>query len=397
LLLTEVFPPQVGGSGRWFWELYRRLPREEFVIAAGACPGDVAFDRTHDLRVVRLPMQLPSWGFVGARPLWDYLSLAARIRRICRERSIGFIHAGCCLPEGFGAWMLKWISGIPYSLFVHGEEMRIMAGSRELSWMARRVLGSATRLIANSHNTAGILCNEWNVPQERIVVLHPGVDTQRFKPAPKNATVRERLGWSERPVVLTVGRLQKRKGHDMLIRALPAIRERIPDILYSIVGDGEERASLERLTDELGVRPCVQFRGEPSDDQLVECYQQCDLFVLPNREVNGDIEGFGMVLIEAQACGKPVIAGASGGTKETMLVKTTGKVVRCDEPHELVATTAQLLEQPCLIRQMGIEARRWAVDSFDWTSLCRRAEMSLAIRQHRCSITTHSATAKVMP
>src|SRR4029450_7622201 len=178
------------------------------------------------------------------------------------------------------------------------------ATSRELSWLARRVLGGAKRIVVNSRNTAQLLADDWQVNSERIVVLHPGVDTTRFCPGPGDTAGRDRLGWGERPVVLTVGRLQKRKGHDMLIRALPAIRERVPDVLYAIAGDGQERVCLDQLVADLGVQQHVQFRGEPSDRELIECYQQCDLLVLPNRTVDSDFEGFGMVLVEAPGWGE---------------------------------------------------------------------------------------------
>jgi phosphatidylinositol alpha-1,6-mannosyltransferase len=368
LLVTNVFPPKAGGSGRWFWELYRRLPREEVVIAAGDHPGHAEFDRGHDLRVVRMPIGLPSWGIAGLRPLAGYWGLVRRLRAVCRQYKVDTIHAGCILPEGFAAWLLKRFTGIKYLLFVHGEEMRVAGGSRELTWMARRVLAGAERIIANSHNTARILREEWNVAEKRITVLHPGVDTERFCPAPRDLAVRERLGWGERPVVLTVGRLQKRKGHDMLIRALPAIREAVPDVLYSIVGDGEERQPLESLVWELGLASHVQFRGEPADDELVQCYQQCDLFALPNREVNGDIEGFGMVLVEAQACGKPVIAGDSGGTAETLQPGVTGKVVNCEEPVPLAAAIGRSLSH---VDGSSVDehSRTWVATKFAWSQL----------------------------
>ena len=124
--------------------------------------------------------------------------------------------------------------------------------------------------------------------------------------------MRARLEWTGRRVVLTVGALQKRKGQDMMIRALPAIRQRCPDVLYAIVGEGWERPYLESLVAELSVADLVQFRATPADDELIECYQQCDLFALPNRQVGWDFEGFGIVLLEAQACGKPVVTGQSG-------------------------------------------------------------------------------------
>ncbi|MCC7087158.1 MAG: glycosyltransferase family 4 protein [Pirellulales bacterium] len=373
LLVTHMFPPKPGGSGRWFWELYRRLPREQVVIAAGNQLGSVEFDQTHDLHVVRMSIALPSWGFFGVRRATDYLHLIRRLASVCRRYKADVIHAGCCIPEGFAAWLLRKFTGRRYLLFVHGEEMRIAGGSRELVWMARQVLCGADRIIANSHNTARILREEWQVADDRIAVLHPGVDTSRFRPAARDLAVRESLGWGQRPVVLTVGRLQKRKGHDMLIRALPTIRAAVPDVLYSIVGDGQERRTLETLARELGLHDHVQFRGEPNDAELVRCYQQCDLFALPNREVCGDIEGFGMVLVEAQACGKPVIAGRSGGTAETMNVPETGRLVDCDRPEPLAEMLADLLIDREQLNHMGKAARAWAVERFDWEPLTHLA------------------------
>jgi phosphatidylinositol alpha-1,6-mannosyltransferase len=174
-------------------------------------------------------------------------------------------------------------------------------------------------------------------------------------------------------VILTVGRLIRRKGHDRMILALGAIRRAVPGVLYAVVGDGPERRSLRDLVAREGLGDHVQFLGELGDDEALGCYQQCDLFVLPNRQVGQDIEGFGMVLLEAQACGKPVVAGASGGTAETMQIPETGRVVCCDRPDELAALVAALLVDRDLLDRMGRAARRWAVERFDWEALGRRA------------------------
>jgi glycosyltransferase involved in cell wall biosynthesis len=190
--------------------------------------------------------------------------------------------------------------------------------------------------------------------------------------AARQSSIRDGLGWGDRPVILTVGRLQKRKGHDQLILALPKIRQAIPDVLYSIVGEGEERSSLESLVAREGLGDHVQFVGHPNDEELVRCYQQCDLFVLPNRQVAKDIEGFGMVLLEAQACGKPVVAGASGGTAETMRIPETGHVVPCDTPEHLADLVVKLLEGAVLA---GAQRSRIVTVNFflplrDFTSIC---------------------------
>jgi phosphatidylinositol alpha-1,6-mannosyltransferase len=374
LLITEIFPPKVGGSGRWLWEIYRRLPRADYRVAAGEHPRQADFDSTHDLRLVRLPLTLRSWGVLGWSHLRDYWQPVRALTRLVRAEGVRAVHAGKCLPEGLMALALSWRTGVPFACYVHGEDMTMATTSRELTWLTRRVVRRAAFLIANSHNTARILREDWGVGPERIHVMHPGVDTRYFVPAPRDPAVRSRLGWGERRVVLTVGRLQKRKGQDQMIRALAAVRRSIPDVLYVITGDGEERASLEALVRSERVDGHVQFLGEIADDGLRECYQQCDLFALPNRQVGHDIEGFGMVLVEAQACGKPVLAGASGGTAETMKIPETGRVVPCDGPDELAVAVADLLLDAVRLTRMGAAGRRWAVEHFDWEALARQAQ-----------------------
>jgi len=374
LLLTENFPPRTGGSGRWFWEIYSRLPRECAVIAAGEHPRQEEFDAGHQLNVVRLPLSLSEWGLLSLRGLSGYAGMVRHVRRLIRQEDVRMLHCGRCLPEGITALALRSLAGIPYLCFVHGEDVATARDSREHTWLVRRVLHSATLLIANSENTARILRGDWAVPEARVAVLHPGVDTRQFVPSPRDLKVRESLGWCDRPVILTVGRLQRRKGHDRLIEAMTTIRRSVPDVLYAIVGDGEERRRLEELVAEANLEEHVQFLGEIDDRVLLRCYQQCDLFVLPNRTEGRDIEGFGMVLVEAQACGKPVIAGDSGGTAETMRQGETGLLVCCDQAEPLGTTIVRLLLDPDRCREMGRLARSWVEGRFDWSVLGAEAE-----------------------
>lgn len=376
LLLSDIFPPKTGGSGRWFWEIYSRLPRDQFLVAAGEDSRANAFDRTHDLRVIRLPLAMATRGLRPFANLKHYLNTAWRVRRLVKCEGIAAIHAGRNLPEGFVAYLVRRLTGTPYLCFVHGEDVGVSATSRELAWMTRRVFAGASLVVANSRNTQAILQNEWNLPETKLHLLYPGVDTRRFVPASYDESIRRELGWVDRTVLLTVGRLQKRKGHDMLIRALPAIRQRHPDVLYAIVGDGEERPYLQSLASEQGVPKHIQFLGEVGEEQLSRCYQQCDLFVLPNRAIGRDVEGFGMVLLEAQACGKPVIAGDSGGTAETMNVPDTGRIVNCEEPEPLASAINELLDDPKRMEEMGRRGREWVCERFDWQALVKQATTS---------------------
>lgn len=354
LLLTENFPPIVGGSARWFWELYRRLPRESVLIAAGCHPGAGEFDRGHDLRVVRLPLSFSDLGVLSS---WRHYRRAARaVRQLIARDQVRRVHCGRVLPEGWIAYRC----GQPYGCYVHGEELGTSATSRELTWMTRRVLAGAALLIANSRNTAALLEVQWGVPSDRIAVVAPGVDHTRFIPAPRDDQVRANLGWGSRLVVLTVGRLQRRKGHDRMIEAVAMLRNGFPTLLYAIVGDGAERGALEAQVRSAGVAAHVRFHGEIDDAQLIRAYQQCDLFVLPNRtEAGGDIEGFGMVLLEAQACGRAVLAGDSGGTAEAVRAGETGVLADCTRADRLAAAVAELLADDARRERMGAAGRQW--------------------------------------
>ena len=363
LLLTENFPPVVGGSSRWFWELYRRLPRAAVVVAAGRHAGDDAFDRGHDLRIERLPLAFPDWGVLSVAGWRRYRRAAGALRGLIARQEVSRLHCGRVVPEGW----LGLGARLPYGCYVHGEELGTMATSRQLTWMARRIMAGAALLIANSRNTAGLLEAGWGVPPARIAVISPGVDTTQFTPAPRDEAARAALGWGGRPVLLTVARLQRRKGHDRMIEALALLRGRFPTLLYAIVGDGDERAGLEEQVHRAGLSAQVRFHGVVDDAHLVRAYQQCDLFVLPNRAVAGDIEGFGLVLLEAQACGRAVLAGDSGGTSEALRVGETGVVADCTRAEPLAAAIAELLNDGARRQRMGTAGREWTerVCSFD--------------------------------
>lgn len=369
LVLAEVFPPKEGGAGRWLWELYRRLADIDVAVMAAPAAGHVEFDRAAGLRIDRFDRTFRSWGVLHPAGLVDYLRACRRVRRRLRREPVDAVHCGKCLPEGLIA---SW-TGARFWCFAHGEELTLATTSRELRFLTARVLSRAQQVIANSEHTRRILAEHWPRAAGKVIVLTPGVDTSRFVPVPESSDVRAQLGWKGRRVILTVGALQRRKGQDMLIRALPAIRRRCPDVLYAMAGEGWERDRLEEMVSDLGLLDAVQFLGVQSDDALLGCYQQCDLFALPNRRVGWDFEGFGIVLLEAQACGRAVVTGASGGTVETIRPGETGEIVNCDGPDELARVCADLLDDEDRRRRLGAAGRAWVVERFDWDVLTRRA------------------------
>lgn len=379
LLVTEIFPPRTGGSGRWLWELYRRLTEVDVHVATTTTAGSKAFDRSSEIPIHRLPLRFSNWGAWDPRGGWRYARAFARLNALVSRIRPDALHCGKCLPEGLLALAVERWRGIPFCCYAHGEELTLARTSGELSRLTRNVLRAASRVIANSMFTRQLLVEEWGVPAAKVVVMHPGVDTSRFVPAPHDPVVRERLGWAGRRVILTVGALQKRKGQDMLIRALPRLCERFPDVLYAMVGSDWERPYLDALVTEYGVADRVQFRGVPADDELIQCYQQCDLFALPNRQVGWDVEGFGIALLEAQACGKPVIAGNSGGTADAIEPGVTGDLVETQSPETLADAIAALLTHSTRARLMGERGRQRIVEHFDWNKLRQQAASLLEL------------------
>tara|TARA_B100000780_G_scaffold258035_1_gene208187 strand:+ start:14207 stop:15382 length:1176 start_codon:yes stop_codon:yes gene_type:complete len=343
LLITENFPPKDGGSVRWFWELYSRLDPKNVVIAAHNFPESKAFDQHHNLNVIRIPLHSKEWGFRSLSGLKFYWSCFWKLKNLIKIHEISEIHCGRVIHEGVTAWLNSRFLGVPYICYVHGEDIESASTSREQSLLVRQVCKNAKLLVCNSKNSMRLVEELGFEAQAKCRVLNPGVDTNKFIPAIEDNDFKQAMGWSGKQVLLTVGRLQRRKGQDYLVKAMPKLILSNPNLHYAIVGRGECESELRELIRELSLTEHVTMYTDLDDAALIKCYQQCDVFILPNRTIGNDIEGFGMVLAEAQACGKPVIAGRSGGTAETMLEGVTGYVIDCSTPDKLAEELNPLL------------------------------------------------------
>jgi phosphatidylinositol alpha-1,6-mannosyltransferase len=218
------------------------------------------------------------------------------------------------------------------------------------------------------------------VPASRLAALHPGVDAAPFARDDEQVSrLASRLGLEGRGVLLTVARLDLGKGHEQVLRALPAVLGKHPRTLYLIAGDGPQREPLERLAGELGVAASVRFLGRvtPGSRELSSLYHSCDLFVMPNmpyrtRRGAEAEEAAGIVFLEAGVCGKPVIAGDSGGAPELIAEGETGYVVDGADSAGLGSSITRLLDDPGLARRMGENGRRIVRERFSWEAVAGR-------------------------
>jgi phosphatidylinositol alpha-1,6-mannosyltransferase len=360
VLLTDLFPPDVGGSAELLYNVYARLTEIPITVLT---TGRVAAPSTPPhLTIMRRPAPAEQWGIMHPAGLMAHAQrVAALMRHGDRAR---VVHCGRALPEGLAAWASRRVGGARYVCWAHGEELSYARTSRELTVLIRQVLRGAAAVIANSENTA-VVVREFGVPSRKITVVHPGVDAARFRPdAPGARELRARLAPQGEPILLTVGRLQRRKGHDLVIEALASLDHR--NFHYVVVGGGEERDRLQDLAVRSGLGDRVIFVGRTGADELPAYYAASDLFVHPNRVDGSDFEGFGIVFLEAAAAAIPVIAGNSGGAPEAVADGITGVLVSGVDRDELAGAIQALLRDDARRRTLGHAARERAIGSFSW-------------------------------
>ncbi|MBK7593539.1 MAG: glycosyltransferase family 4 protein, partial [Betaproteobacteria bacterium] len=262
-------------------------------------------------------------------------------------------------------------------------EITTEMGYRFYGRRRRRYLQKADAVVAVSHFTEKALIRLMDVDPCKIHLFHNGVDIQRFQPGPKRADLMERPGIAGKQVILTVGRIVPRKGFDAVIRAMPTILASVPDAHYLIVGTGHYRAALEALVQECGMHDRITFIGPVADEDLADYYRLCDLFVMPNREMpDGDTEGFGLVFLEANACGKPVIGGIAGGAVEAVRHGENGLLVDSWSIGEIAENIVRLLTDTELydrVAARGLEialASSSGVKAEQFQALCTRLASS---------------------
>lgn len=367
LILTEIFPPQVGGSGKWLSDIYSRQEPGKYIIICGTHKNAAEFDSNYTQRVEREPLSMASRSISNGKSIVSYAKQILLIWKKVRKHRPKQIHASRPLSEGLIGAIVSYFTGVRLLCFVHGEDINVAGTSRELRILTRFVLSRSKKIIANSSFTYDLLVHDWRVSKEKVVVMNPGIDCSRFTTPPLEEKEHSSL------TLFTAGRLQKRKGHDTVIKSIPVLKTLFPDVTYVISGAGDELENLKKIAIENGVTANVQFAGEVSDCELVELYRECDIFILANREIDGDVEGFGIVLLEAQAAGKPVITGCSGGTKDTLLNGKTGFLINANNEKELIDTIRCHLKTKKQREVIGKAGRDFVCGRFDWNHLSKVA------------------------
>jgi phosphatidyl-myo-inositol dimannoside synthase len=365
ILVTELFPPDVGGTPSLFSNIYSRLGPTAVTVLTNNGRAASSDGNSQQVRIERMAMAGADWGLTSPRSLGRYWRVAARMRSEWRRRPAVF-HCARALPEGFAAYCAtRLCRSAQYVCWTHGEELHYAKSSRQLTMLLTRVHRGAAALIANSRNTAREL-EALGVPPEKIRIVYPGVHVESFGDRRAGYAIRRQYAADNELLLLTVGRLQRRKGHDVAIEALAQMRCTMPHLKYVIVGDGDERGRLEALVESRGLRDRVTFAGAVSAELLPAYYAAADIFLHPNRVDQGEVEGFGIVFLEAAAAGLPVIGGNTGGVPEAIEEGVTGLLVSGTDVGEVAAAVRTLGANPAIRTQMGEAGRARVCGHFTW-------------------------------
>lgn len=369
LVLTELFLPTKGGTAVWAAEVYKRLGGKEIHIVTADVPGAAEVDAVHPNTIHRLDLKRVPW--LRPESLVMYARLFFMSLWLALTHRFDAIHAFRALPEGLVAWLVARLTFRPAVIYAHGEELTTWGRGGKYKAM-RFALRHADRVIANSEFTRDELVH-MGVPEDKIALIYPGVDTDRFRSGLPCEDLKRSIGLAlDENLILSVGRLQRRKGFDMVIKSLPGLLEQGLYVRYALIGVGEDWDYLHELAEENGVADRVHFLGHMPPEDLPRWYNACDVFVMPNREINGDTEGFGMVFIEAAACGKPAIAGMAGGTGAAVKDGDTGSRVDGTRLDRVASTISSVLKNGGLRASYAMRAVARAQQTFSWDSVADR-------------------------
>ena len=353
LVLSELFLPTKGGTAVWAAEVYKRLGGKEIHIVTADVPGAAAVDLTHPNTIHRLNLKRVPW--LRPESLAMYARVFVKSLALAVTHRFDAIHAFRALPEGLVAWAVARLTFRPVVIYAHGEELTTWGRGRKYRAM-QFALRHADRVIANSEHTRDTLL-DMGVDASRMTVIYPGVDVSAFRPGLDTTGLREGLGIPpDAPLVFSVGRLSRRKGFDQMVRAIAGLRAGGTTVHYVIGGIGEDANYLDGLIREHGLAGTVHRIGAVSEEDLPRWMNAADLFAMPNREIDGDNEGFGMVFIEAAACAKPVLAGQAGGTGSAVVDGVTGLRVDATRLDEVKSALLGLLTNGDEAGEMGRQA-----------------------------------------
>lgn len=350
VIITADWPPIEGGISTVAYQTAHALAAmgHELVVVAPNFAGMKERDDAEPFRVVRFGGYGLGW--------FRFFPLFAKSWRHVRRADV--VLGVNISYGGVIGWISRWVGGAPYVTFAYAYEFLRFRRVPFVRVFMRSVYWRSARVVAISRFTADALA-DFGVPREQVLVAHPGAPQPLPVSTESVNNIDSRFVLGDGPVVLAVGRFIARKGHETLVQAWPRVVEAHSDAVLVLVGRGPRLPYISRLAQKLGVRDSVRLTGYLRDEEVAALYRRCAVFALPTGAAGeGDVEGYGLVFTEANAYGKPVVAGRSGGTDDAVVDGETGHLVEPDDPDAVAAAILKLLNNPETAAAMGDAGRR---------------------------------------
>ena len=363
ILITADFPPIIGGISTYLYNIWKYFSCEEALILAPYVKGCREFDKQKNLHILRRLF-----------PLQD--SLIERILKtilfvlylypIIRREKIDLLCCGHPISVGFAGFLYKIFFKIPYCIFVYGGEPVKYQRNKIMAKLMTLTLINADGIIGVSEYTK----NEYRIYNPRrgfVERLNAGIDVNKFNPNVNSTNLRERFGLKDKKVILTVSRLVERKNHSLVINILPRLLQKIPNLVYIIVGKGPTEDRLRKEVRRLNLESYVIFAGGIPDEELPLYFDLCDVHIMLSRQMQeeGDVEGFGISFIEASSCAKPVIGSKTGGIGDAIEDGISGLLVDPNNKDEVLEAVLRLLTDEAYAKRLGKAGRRMVLEKFD--------------------------------
>ena len=377
LLVTLDFPPNLGGVAAYYYNVFKNLPADKIVVLAPSQEGAEDFDSKQKFTIIRkntlnnLPQSKPrgisSIFKIFTRFKW--MTIIKDINETIKNHKIELLQIGQVLPLGTLAMVCQTSKKISYIFYAHGLDITLPQTFKRKKILLKKIIKHARAMVANSYWTKDEL-ERLGADPNKIIVAYPGPNLSSEQSSEwKIEEIKKEHELKDKKILLTVGRLVERKGHDMVIKALPEIIKKIPNVTYLIVGKGPRRTHLEKLVNQNSLRDYVKFISNVAQNDLAALYQICDVFIMLSRQLaNGDVEGFGIVYLEANMFGKPVIAGQSGGVPEAVVHGQTGILVDPTDIDQITQATVKLLSDQAYAAKLGTQGLQRVGEKFDWVS-----------------------------
>jgi len=378
-MISTEFPPVTGGVATYNYELSRNLVKQGHSVTA-VLPGSPMneHERAEFAKNGITAQKVPFHGDKIPKPFWYaaypliLLVYLLSTWAIARKTKCDAMMAAYWFPDGYIAKFVAGRMGIDYCVGAYGLDILKVGDHAGKVARLSKVLQGASKVICVSDYTARKV-QSLGVPPDRTVVIGGGINVDSFYPSNEGDRIRKRHGLGDRPVIFTVGRLVYYKGFHLVIEALPGLIKEFPDLMYIIGGSGPEQDYLTQLSESLGVQDHVTLVGRIANDELRAYYNACDIFAMPNYvgKVPWEVEGFGIVFMEAAACGKPVIVGNSGGAPDALIDGETGFLVPEKDIETLRQKLALLIGDENLRLSMGKAGLARAQSEFTWYKLAQ--------------------------